>query len=82
MKLFVTNKVLFHNTIDGICEQNEKSLNAYLTHQRAFDELHTHIHSKNSIPLTIVVETSPDEYVFFVFKNKNNDIYYYEFQPE
>lgn len=83
MKLFITNKSVFENTIDGHNEFNKNSLNSYQIHKKAFAELQTYIVSKNSIPLQIAVSIDDGmNLVFFEFLNKKNDVYFYEFQSE
>ena len=83
MKLFISNKSIFENTIDGHNEFNETSLNFYEIHKKAFNELQTFIVSKNAIPLQIAICIDNEmNLVFFEFQNKKNDVYYYEFQTE
>ena len=81
MKLFISNKSVFQNTIDGHNELNLNSLNSYEIHKKAFAELQTYIVSKNAIPLQIAICIDDEmNLVFFEFLNKKNDVYYYEFQ--
>jgi hypothetical protein len=81
MKLFITNRSLFENTIEGENELNPNSFNSHQIHKKAFTELQTHVISKNAIPLQIAVDIDQDlNIVFFEFINKKNDVYFYEFQ--
>jgi hypothetical protein len=83
MKLFVTNRSVFENTIENENERVPESYNSYLIHKKAFNELQTYIISKNAIPLQIAVDIDTEmNLVFFEFQTKKNDVYYYEFQPE
>lgn len=83
MKLFITNKSIFENTIENENEREPSSYNSFLIHKKAFNELQTFIVSKNAIPLQIAVEIDSEmNLVFFEFQTKKNDVYYYEFQYE
>jgi hypothetical protein len=83
MKLFITNKDVFGYKIDGHNEQKENSLNSYLVHKKAFNELQTFIVSKNAIPIQIAISVDDEmNLVFFEFQNKKGDIYFYEFQTD
>ena len=82
MKLFITNRTEFENTIENECELNTRCLNSYLIHKKTFNELSIYINSKNSIPIDIIIDIIGDEekYICFTFENKKNDIYYYSFK--
>lgn len=81
MKLFITNRSVFENTINGENELNIDSFNSHQIHKKAFTELQTFIVSKNAIPLQIAINIDSEmNVVFFEFQNKKNDVYYYEFQ--
>jgi hypothetical protein len=83
MKLFITNKSVFENTIDGTIENNEKILNSHLIHKKAFTDLFIEVTSKNSIPILITIDINDAErYAFFKFISYKNDVYFYEFQSE
>lgn len=83
MKLFITNRSVFENTIEGHNEFNKNSLNSHLIHKKAFNELQTYIVSKNSIPLQIAIAVDDNlNIIFFEFQNKKNDVFYYEFQAD
>ena len=83
MKLFITNKSIFENTIENENERYPESYNSFIIHKKAFNELQTYIVSKNAIPLQIVVEIDKEmNLIFFEFQTKKNDVYYYEFQTE
>ena len=83
MKLFITNKSIFENTIENENERHPESYNSFMIHKKAFNELQTYIVSKNAIPLQIVVEIDKEmNLIFFEFQTKKNDVYYYEFQAE
>lgn len=81
MKLFITNRSIFENTIENENELKPNGLNPYLIHKKAFNELHTSIIAKNAIPLQIAVTYNDDlnDIIFFDFQNKKGDVYFYEF---
>ena len=65
MKLFITNKSIFENTIENENERCPDSYNSFIIHKKAFNELQTYILSKNSIPLQIVVEIDKEMNLIF-----------------
>ena len=80
MKLFITNKSVFEQTIENECEQNTNCINSHLIHKKAFTELNVSVSSKDCIPLNIMVDIDYENFIVFVFQSKKNDVYYYEFQ--
>lgn len=83
MKLFITNKKYFTDTFDEperFVNTNREPLTSSQIHKKAFNELKNSIDSSMSIPLVL---TPPYDYgegcCVFIFKNKKEDVYFYEF---
>ncbi len=71
MKLFVTNKDKFEDSLKGLSSE---------IHKRAFNELRDSIENHN-IPLILmpITSTNHESVALFKFKRVVKDVYFYEF---
>lgn len=84
MKLFITNqrefKEQFDSDFDTLYNLSRNVLNSSEIHKRAFSILKKSIDLDHSIPIGITTNYDDGEgIVVFIFVNKKDDVYYYEF---
>ena len=82
MKLFITNQKEFKEMFDS--EDLRNSTRNYLTssqiHKKAFAILYEAVNKDRNIPIGITLNYSDGEgIVIFIFQNKKDDIYFYEY---
>jgi hypothetical protein len=82
MKLFITNQKDFKKQFDR--ENCENSSRNYLTsseiHKKAFAILFESVNKDYNIPIGITTNYDDGEgIVIFIFKNKKDDVYFYEY---
>lgn len=83
MKLFITNQRDFINQFDEdarLQRGNRNELSSSQIHKKAFSILKKSLDIYGNIPVSITTNYDDGEGVaIFIFVNKNNDIFYYEF---
>lgn len=83
MKLFITNKKYFADTFDAperFVNTNREPINSSQIHKLAYNELKNSIDSNQSIPLVLTpIYDNGEGCCIFDFKNRNGEIYFYEF---
>lgn len=78
MKVFITNKKYFEECFTAKNYRNGYYKTPKQIHQNLFKKILSDV-SDNSIPILLDIEYKDGGYVLFEFKNKRNDIFFYEF---
>jgi len=82
MKLFITNKKEFEETFDNerLLNSTRNELTSKEIHKNAYDILYSSVNVDQVIPLGIITNYDDGEgVVVFVFNNKKDDVYFYEY---
>jgi hypothetical protein len=82
MNLFITNKKEFEEAFDNerLLNTTRNGLTSKEIHKKAYEFLYSNVNVKHVIPLAIFTDYDGGEgVVVFIFKNKKDDVYFYEF---